>query len=138
MTLLLSTFFFIWELPQNLSGLITYLLVRKQFSAKEKRQMRRFYQVPGFSATLGSYVFWSASTPMNGSASPTVKHHEFGHSVQSRILGPFFLIVVGIPSVSRNLYGRYYYKKHKKLWGNYFSGYPEKWADNLGLRFYKD
>ena len=64
----------------------------------------------------------------------TDKQHERGHRVQSRILGPLYLLVVGIPSVVRNLIFRVKQRKYPlyKLVKWYYSGYPEKWADKLG------
>lgn len=58
--------------------------------------------------------------------------HEYGHTIQSLILGPLYLIVMGIPST---------------LWGflpacaklrsggvSYFSFFTERWANSLGER----
>ena len=59
----------------------------------------------------------------------TVKH-EYGHTKQSKYLGLFYLILAGIPSVTRNILNRINNKKFNSKW--YYSGYPEKWADELG------
>jgi hypothetical protein len=48
------------------------------------------------------------------------------------MLGPVYLIIVGIPSISRVLYSRWYYKNYGHSWKNYFKGFPENWADKLG------
>jgi hypothetical protein len=58
--------------------------------------------------------------------------HEYGHALQSVLLGPLYLIVVGIPSLSRVAYSKWYYKKSGRSWKNYFKGFPENWADKLG------
>lgn len=52
------------------------------------------------------------------------RSHEIGHHKQSRILGPLYLIVVGIPSFIRSRTVKGYYE--------YYSGWPEAWADRLG------
>ena len=44
--------------------------------------------------TLGNYVF----VGLNSEYRLTVKH-ELGHTIQSKILGPLYLIVIGIPSI---------------------------------------
>lgn len=57
--------------------------------------------------------------------------HEYGHTIQSLILGPLYLIVIGIPST---LWGflPYYNKKRKDEGLSYFSFFTEKWANTLG------
>ncbi len=57
--------------------------------------------------------------------------HEYGHTIQSLILGPFYLIVMGIPST---LWGfvPYFYKKRTNEKISYFSFFTEKWANYLG------
>ena len=57
--------------------------------------------------------------------------HEYGHTIQSLILGPLYLIVMGIPST---LWGFLpsLNKKRKKEGISYFSFFTEKWANHLG------
>ncbi len=57
--------------------------------------------------------------------------HEYGHTVQSLILGPLYLIVIGIPST---LWGFLpcCNKKRVKEQLSYFSFYTESWANSLG------
>ena len=57
--------------------------------------------------------------------------HEYGHTIQSLILGPLYLIVMGIPST---LWGFLpsLNKKRKKEGISYFSFFTEKWANYLG------
>ena len=57
---------------------------------------------------------------------PTLWDHEHGHARQSLYLGPFYLFVIGIPS----LLWACLYRKHKR--GSYYAFYTEKWADKLG------
>lgn len=61
-------------------------------------------------------------------------NHEYGHSIQSKKLSWLYLIVVGIPSMIRNIYNRWFHKgwsyDRKCKW--YYSGFPENWADKLG------
>lgn len=57
-------------------------------------------------------------------------NHEWGHTIQSRILGPLYLFIVGIPSfIWACLYGTklFPYKRN-----GYYKVYPENWADKLG------
>lgn len=65
--------------------------------------------------------------------------HEQGHQKQSLILGPLYLIVIGIPSAVMNALTRLQSSRYtwlKKIghnaYYNYYKRYPEKWADRLG------
>lgn len=57
--------------------------------------------------------------------------HEYGHTIQSLILGPLYLIIIGIPST---LWGflPYFSRKRRKENISYFSFFTEKWANYLG------
>lgn len=57
--------------------------------------------------------------------------HEYGHTIQSLLLGPLYLIVIGIPST---LWGflPYYNNRRKKEGLSYFSCYTESWANAWG------
>ena len=62
--------------------------------------------------------------------------HEYGHSIQSLILGPLYLIIIGIPST---LWGFLpsLSAKRKKHHISYFIFYTERWANLLGERVTK-
>ena len=51
------------------------------------------------------------------------RRHEFGHSLQNLIFGPFTLFVVGIPSACRYWYQRIMQNKGKK--------FPADWYDSI-------
>ena len=55
--------------------------------------------------------------------------HEYGHTVQSLILGPLYFIVIGIPSTLWGLLGS---KKRKEKQIPYCALFTEKWANRLG------
>ena len=63
--------------------------------------------------------------------------HEYGHTVQSLILGPLYLIVMGIPST---LWGFLpcCAKKRKEENVSYFSFFTESWANTLGEWWLKE
>ena len=73
------------------------------------------------------------------SGEETIAHETDGHTVQSKILGPLYLLVIGIESF---LWASFYdYKKHC-----YYDFYTESWAnrcagltvdDKCRLRFKK-
>ena len=57
--------------------------------------------------------------------------HEYGHTIQSLILGPLYLILMGVPST---LWGfmpsMNKMRREKKV--SYFSFFTERWANALG------
>lgn len=122
-----------WEIPQNLLGFILFVwlqLTGKIISVKYRYQ-RVVIKSTSYGVSLGFFVFYSYN-PGFPSHEEQNRRHELGHSFQSMLLGPFYLLIVGLPSVCRNLYGRYYYHRHKRSWNDYYKGFPEKWADKLG------
>ena len=134
MKYLIRTFQCIWELPQNLFGLLVFWIMksRGKIVTVEPDEYRYFIETPNTGVSLGWFVFW---TPAGNRFSHLVndcRMHEYGHAKQSVMLGPFYLLVVGIPSISRVLYSRWYRKKYNQSWKNYFNGFPENWADKLG------
>lgn len=92
------------------------------------------------SVSLGLFVFVTAEPyfykklkeeySMEG-LSKRLLVHEYGHTIQSLLLGPLYLIVIGIPST---LWGflPYYNNKRKKEGLSYFSCFTESWANVLG------
>ena len=60
-----------------------------------------------------------------------LQRHEYGHSLQSLILGPFYIPFVGIPSfLWANM--RCFCNLRRKKHVDYYSFYTERWADRLG------
>lgn len=55
--------------------------------------------------------------------------HEYGHTIQSLILGPLYLIIIGIPST---LWGFVGAKKRKDDQIPYGAFFTEGWANRLG------
>lgn len=55
--------------------------------------------------------------------------HEYGHTIQSLILGPLYLIVIGIPSTLWGFLGAKKRKNEEIAYGAFFT---EGWANRLG------
>jgi len=130
----LSFFFFLWELPQNLVGLATYLNLKrlKKIKTVDRAQNRLFIETPHRGVSLGYFIFWTRHSNRYSHLKNDCRMHEYGHSIQSRILGPFYLPVVGIPSILRHFYSIRHIRKYGSDWQNYYAGFPENWADKLG------
>ena len=105
----------IWQLPQNLLGLIVAAVTR---AVKDTNGAYVTYRYR-FGVSLGNYIIFG------GSYSTRDLRHEQGHQKQSLYLGPLYLIVIGLPSVIGNLLDRF-------LWFDYYKQPWEAWADKLG------
>lgn len=57
--------------------------------------------------------------------------HEYGHTIQSAILGPLYLIIIGIPST---IWGFAFERKRKIEQIPYGLFFTERWANQLGER----
>ena len=129
----------VWQLPQNLIGLIIFIIhkndridaVREFDSGRVK-----FWYVHNFfnsGISLGNYIFLDKIYLGMSSANISVKH-EHGHQIQSLILGPLYLLLIGLPSLMGNIIDRifhFYWPTDKRMkW--YYSQPWEKWADKLG------
>lgn len=125
---------YLWQLPQNLLGLLLIIICR----AKRKH----YYDIPCYicklfhsGISLGQYIILDEiylRLPYLDLID--VLKHENGHSKQSLRLGWLYLLVVGLPSIIRNIYDRIKHKKwsYTKRCKWYYGGYPENWADKLG------
>lgn len=114
-----STF---WQLPQNLAGYIVLKVTRARHR-REYKGATVYTWTRSNGLSLGKYIF----VPQK--ANEEYIKHEYGHTVQSRYLGWFYLLVVGLPSILWAGCCKAYRKKHNV---GYYEFYTEKWADKLG------
>lgn len=124
---------FIWQLPQHIVALIYFgylVMMCKDLGVDSRyKQAVVIPCVMRGAVTLGNYVF----VGLNSEYRKTVKH-ELGHTIQSKILGPLYLIVIGIPSITYCSLRRIFPSLRKK---NYYDFYTEKWANNLSEKYIK-
>ena len=115
-----------WGIIPTLVGLIFYLKLKK-YPHKTYRGCidTRWDTRSGLS--LGLFIFTPNDTIKDAKK---IRVHEYGHSIQSIVLGPLFLII-GIISL---VWGRHHYfvklRKEKKM--NYTSCFVESWASKWG------
>ncbi len=57
--------------------------------------------------------------------------HEYGHTIQSLLLGPLYLIIIGIPSTLWG-FSPIAARKRREVPLSYFSFFTERWANQLG------
>lgn len=147
-----------WGLPQTLIGSAVYIANRKHahFDYKGARvtvwdrddglSLGKFIFVPRIkSSTHGNShrnSHGDSNCSARESAEPNVDaetiavpremaEHEFGHSIQSLILGPAYLILVGAPSMLWNRLP-YFVNKRKRTGRSYYSPIFEITANKLG------
>lgn len=124
---------FIWQLPQHIVAIIYfgYLVMMCKDLGVDSRYKQAIV-IPCImrgAITLGNYIF----VGLNSEYRKTVKH-ELGHTIQSKILGPLYLIVIGVPSITYCGLRRLFPSLRKK---NYYDFYTEKWANNLSEKYIK-
>lgn len=124
---------FIWQLPQHLLAIIYmgYLIMMCRDLGVDSRY-KQATVIPCImtgAITLGNYVFVS----INSEYRITAKH-ELGHTIQSKILGPLYLIVIGIPSITYCSLRRLFPSLRRK---NYYNFYTERWANSLSEKYIK-
>lgn len=126
---------FTWGFVQNLVGLIGFLVLYK------KTRHARFHNAvityvdtdKSFGGiSLGIFIF------VNGKKSEEWLHdthiHEYGHTIQSVVLGPLYFPVIGFPSIVWcNFPPIVRYRKKNDV--SYYTIYCEGWANLWGSRF---
>lgn len=129
----ISFLLYLWQLPQNLLGLLFALLcspVKHTFNLGKNRWTEAQLNYTdwmerggyAYGVSLGKYIFLYKP---KSDGDLTSERHEYGHYRQSKILGPLYLIVIGLPSLIHAIW----WKPGK---GDYYSFFTERWADRLG------
>jgi hypothetical protein len=124
-----------WELPQTALGAANLVLhaVAGNVSRVARREGRVLVRLAGDGAvSLGHFVFY---VEHDGRWVPTGlenQAHEWGHTRQSRRLGPLYVPLVGVPSVLRVAWAIGHRTITGRRWARYYDGWPEKQADRLG------
>ena len=127
---------YIWQLPQNLLGLLLVWVYKCKHSLDlENGNIIYFSSSMSGGISLGKYsiisnYYW---TKYKGNINQLIKlniikHKGIGHGKQSKYLGPLYLLIIGLPSLIWSwLYGSIIpYSKN-----GYYKFYTEKWADKL-------
>jgi len=116
-----------WELPQTVLAACIIVFNKNRITGRERYRHAAITYVKCFPGgiSLGRYIILDDRY----SGTEISKKHEYGHSVQSMLLGWFYLPVIGIPSISRVLI----WKWRKLDPRSYYTGFPEDWASRLGM-----
>ena len=124
-----------WESPQNILGVGRLLLAAarnrvRNLRCEDERIMVELKE--GAAVSLGLFVLWTTEDNPYVPVGEENRAHEYGHSIQSRRLGPLYLPVVGVPSTLRVFYAVGHRLVRGRRWAGYYDGFPENWADELG------
>ena len=129
-----------WGLPQTLLGAVYFLLNIKGPHSAFRGAISTTWKSKS-SLSLGMFIFVSddpffyyadqRSRYDENAFSRMLLVHEYGHTIQSLIFGPLYLLAVGLPSVAWSFFP-FFVRKRAREEISYFSAYPERWANRLG------
>lgn len=118
----------LWQLPQHMIAgfYILYLFIRdfKNGYIIEYHDLDCTIIVSDYAkggVCLGEYIILNSKHD-----SKLTSHHEYGHTRQSRMFGPLYLLVIGLPSLIHNITWSDNYGE------SYYDYWCESWADKLG------
>jgi hypothetical protein len=129
-----SVLLWLWQLPQNLIGLLLVLITgARKYAVYTQGQWSNYYVVrrfaSGWGVCLGEFIVFGYSPIALKS-----NQHELGHRKQSRVLGWLYLFIIGIPSATGNTIDQVFHKNWNRAkrveW--YYNLPWEKSADKLG------
>lgn len=125
-----------WGILQTLIGALLYLINRKNPHFKYHGAIATVWHGHSGSVSLGMFVFLEinhekAETPQE----QKLLRHEYGHTIQSLILGPLYLLIIGLPSL---IWAGCFNKYRAKRSVSYDRFYPEHWANRLGAKIAKE
>lgn len=129
MNFIKNVLLFLWQLPQNVLGLTVILVVKAQKTPKYANVY--IAEHFNFGVSLGNFIIFGCKDYGIGFIDV---QHERGHTKQSLYLGPLYLLLIGLPSVTFNIYDRLFHKKwyYMERYDWYYALPWEAWADRLG------
>lgn len=112
---------FLWQLPQSLTGLFMLIYFKicgdLELISYEKLCFAYKSNFMRGGISLGNFAFVS-----NGLSKrkESIAHEQLGHTWDSKLMGPLYLLIVGLPSILNAAF---------KFTKCYYDWYPEKWAN---------
>lgn len=120
-----------WGLPQTLWGLALFLYYRKAAHMRfHGAVMTAWPRTDAVSLGLFTFVPDEKRVPSEKERA-ALAAHEFGHTLQSLMLGPMYLLIIGAVSFIWARHPRFRRLRREKG-VPYSHCYTEKWADRLG------
>jgi len=128
-----------WGIIQNILGILLFVIL----TIIKPNRTRKYYHGAiisywrfSFSMGLGMFIFFGHSN-QDEEYQKQVLVHEYGHTIQSIILGPLFFFLVAIPSTTL-AFLPVFANKRKEGKADYFDLYCESWANTLGEHVLKE
>lgn len=121
MTIFVNLILNIWEIIQNTIGYIEY----KKFNLNINHRFKysNIVYINHFdSHVLGKWAFINKTTDDN-----IILRHEYGHRIQSYLLGPLYMLLIYLPSF---LHYKWFSKQNKE-WDEYYNFFTESSADKI-------
>ena len=115
-----------WALPQTLIGLGFFIANRKHPRGLYRGSIDTRWDYRG-GLSLGLFIF---TPPDSRENAPLIRVHEYGHCIQSLVLGPLMLFVGIISVLWENL--PYFSKLRKEKHLPYTACFVEAWASRWG------
>lgn len=123
---------FVWQLPQNIVGVILFFFRHRDnalwfmgdFIGVDDRFVSNVKNDNTHNGvSLGNFIIIEKHNS-------GIVAHEYGHAVQSRVLGPFYLLIIGLCSgIHAQIHS---YKARKNLSRrSYYDFWTERWADKI-------
>ena len=120
-----------WGALQTLAGFIVFLVNFNRPHFFYHNAMVTVWKIRS-GLSLGAFIFVPSfkDTSRTGIQRRIIVH-EYGHTIQSLILGPLYLLVIGLPSLLWNKIPVFERRRVQRNF-SYYSFYTERWANHLG------
>ncbi len=118
-----------WGILQSIAGFVLFLIYIKHPHYNHNGAIVTEWNRGG-GVSLGLFVF--VQHICSDGRKQQLVTHEYGHCIQSLLLGPLYLFVIGLPSATWAGIFSHRCKKGKST--NYYRFYTEKWAEKIAGR----
>ncbi len=127
----------LWQLPQQVLGFIYALILdcapQTTIIRHDDGRVIHYSSWQRGGITLGSHIFLPHYY-LNLKQGTARVHHESGHYVQSLLLGPLYLLVIGLPSLIWAML--HSWCKRIRAAHTYYWFYTEAWAEAWADKHY--
>ena len=117
-----------WGIFQNIIGYLVFrFCIRRHYPVFRFQNAYVSLWKRHDSASIGMFIFL-------GYPSTDILSHEYGHTIQSCILGPLYLPVIGLPSLVW-CHSKHFNRNRQRGIYRYSDFYPERWANQQGEKY---
>lgn len=122
--ILLFVLLFLWQLPQNMVALAMLPFIGKPRVVTRRNYcvgiVGRWFPDSASGVSLGNFAFFHPDCIHDDF---TIRHEMDGHAVDSKLFGPLYLFIIGIPSLLHFFF--------MKKGGDYYDFYTERRANRF-------